>query len=400
MKQPWPTARLEDLCTKIGSGGTPSRKKAGYYDTSGVGHLWVKTQELQDGPIRTTSERITDEGLSKSSARIYPRGAVLVAMYAAPTAGRLAWLEADASINQAICALVADPELADPRWVFYAIKSTRQQLVALAAGAAQQNLNQGHVRGFEIPVPPLQVQAEIGVTLRAFDELIENNRRRIEILEEMARLLYREWFVNFRFPGHENVEMVDSELGLIPDGWRLSRLEEVGEFVGGSTVTKAAYVDDGFTAFSAAGPDGRLADFEVDGSGVVLSAVGARCGRTFRASGKWSSIANTIKILPRHPGVFAWLVEVTADPSIWPRRGSAQPFVSINDARSVRCVVPPLEILEQFNGVVEPLFLLEDNLSEQIDVLQATRDLLLPRLVSGELDVSELDLDAVVGSVV
>jgi len=90
----------------------------------------------------------------------------------------------------------------------------------VANGATVPHLNMEDIRALPLPdLPPLQTQNKIGATLSAFDDLIENNRRRIEVLEEMARLLYREWFVHFRFPGHGDVEMVDSDLGPIPEGW-------------------------------------------------------------------------------------------------------------------------------------------------------------------------------------
>lgn len=132
--------------------------------------------------------------------------------------------------------------------------------------------------------------------LAVFDELIEINERRIELLEELARSLYREWFVRFRFPGHEGLGSVSTTQGVIPDQWHVGRLGDVANFVGGSALTKAAYVERGYTAYSAAGPDGFLDTYQVEGKGVVLSAVGARCGRTFRAAGRWSAIANTILV--------------------------------------------------------------------------------------------------------
>ena len=219
------TASLESLCLRVSSGGTPSRKRPDYFVNNG-GHLWVKSQELLDSSIYDTSERISDSGLANSSAKYFEREAVLVAMYGA-NVGQLAILKEPATVNQAICALCVDPQKADHRYVFYALMATRHDLIVQAAGAAQQNLNQGLIRNFKIPVYSLDVQRSIVSVLGAFDDLIENNRRRIEILEEMARLLYREWFVHFRFPGHEDVGLVDSELGPIPEGWEMLPLGDI-----------------------------------------------------------------------------------------------------------------------------------------------------------------------------
>lgn len=208
-------------------------------------------------------------------------------MYGA-NVGQLGWLGVEATVNQAICAMVTDPRETDSRFLYYALAGARERLVGKAHGAAQQNLSQQLIRPFKLVVPPLATQRRIGAILRSVDDLIENNRRRVEVLEEMARAIYREWFVKFRFPGHQEVPLADTASGPIPQGWQPKSLRELATLVGGSTTTKASYVDSGFIAFSAAGPDGLLPKFEVEGDGVVLSAVGARCGRTFWAHGRWA----------------------------------------------------------------------------------------------------------------
>ena len=287
-----------------------------------------------------------------------------------------------------------------PRFVYYLLQTL--PLAALDAGAANPTLNRNHAHLLPVRVPAsVTTQVAIADTLRSFDDLIENNRRRVEVLEEMARAIYREWFVKFRYPGYQDVPLVESALGPIPRGWAARRLDEVAIFRGGSTRTKAAYVDAGFVAFSAAGPDGFVPDYEFDGPGVVLSAVGARCGRTFWASGKWSSIANTIKIIPNEPDLLAtWLLFATEDTNIWPKRGSAQPFVSINDARGVLTVAPARETHLRFEEAARPMIDQAVTLRAAIQSLARLRDLLLPKLVAGQIDVSTLNLDAQVEEVV
>lgn len=245
-------------------------------------------------------------------------------------------------------------------------------------------------------MPSLRLQREVGGILGTIDDLIENMRRRINALEEMARAIYREWFVHFRYPGHQNATYVDSSLGPIPEKWRVGRLDEVAELTGGNTTTKASYVEKGYVAFSAAGPDGFLPGFEVEGGGVVLSAVGARCGRTFRASGRWSSIANTIKIRPRlqYCGP-AWLYLAIPGPDSWPKRGSAQPFISVNDARAVEVMLADAKTMSAFDSTAGALYASADTITNACTRLAVLRDCLLPKLVTGAIDVSTLDLDAI-----
>ena len=216
-------ATLESICTRVSSGGTPSRKRPEYFASDTSGHFWVKSKELLDCSIDDTEEKITDEGLNNSSAKFYPENTVLVAMYGA-NVGQLGWLRRPATVNQAICGLVFDEKKADWRYAFYSLLLNRGDLTVQAQGAAQQNLNQDLIRQFELPLPPLPTQRRIAGILSAYDDLIENNQRRIRILEDMARSLYREWFVHFLYPGHESVPLIDSSLGPIPQGWEVKTL--------------------------------------------------------------------------------------------------------------------------------------------------------------------------------
>ena len=110
----------------------------------------------------------------------------------------------------------------DPKFCYYLLKTLR--LERFDAGASNPTLNRNHVHGLPVRIPPATIQRRIASILAAYDDLIENNTRRIAILEEMARRIYEEWFIRFRFPGHEQVKMVESELGLIPEGWVATQL--------------------------------------------------------------------------------------------------------------------------------------------------------------------------------
>ena len=219
----WRDVTVDALCSRVTSGGTPSRKRADYFADDGI--PWVKSQELIGARIVATEEHISEAGLMNSSAKLLPRDTVLLAMYGA-NVGQLAWLGVEATVNQAICAMVTHPEETDSRFLYYALAGSRERLVGNAHGAAQQNLSQQLIKPFKLAVPALATQRRIGEILRSMDDLIENNRRRIEVLEEMARSIYREWFVKFRFPGHQDVPLVDSPMGKIPCGWRVGALSE------------------------------------------------------------------------------------------------------------------------------------------------------------------------------
>ncbi len=247
----WRIRTVEDVCVRVTSGGTPSRSRHDFY-LDGV-WPWVKTQELQDTWIDQTDERITEEAVANSSAKVLPANTILLAMYGA-TVGQLGILRRPMTCNQACCAMVVAPARADFRFVFYQLRHSRSQLKSLATGAAQQNLSGALIRSLRLPFPPLPEQRAIASVLGALDDKIDLNRRMCQTLEEMARALFKSWFVDFdpvrakmegRDPGLPKEiadlfpsRLVDSDLGPIPEGWSAKPLDEVADFLNGLALQK------------------------------------------------------------------------------------------------------------------------------------------------------------------
>jgi type I restriction enzyme S subunit len=311
-------------------------------------------------------------------------------------------------VNQAVCGLVVNSAVADFRFVFYTLLHTRSALAAKAQGAAQQNLNQDLIRGFPISLPELRVQQAVASILSAYDDLIENNTRRIKILEKMAQMLYREWFVNFRFPGHENVKMVKSELGLIPEGWSAKCVTEA---VLVSPTTKVPKED--IKPFV---PMGSLSDNlmliseieEREGNsgtkfknGDTLFARITPClenGKTgfvqFLPSDDTVAFGSTEFIVLRSRTVCPEYVYLMARSSEF--RDNAIKSMSgatgrqrVQEACFGRFFIaePDRTTLERFQNAASPIFRLIHSLSAKNANLRTTRDLLLPKLISGEIPV-------------
>lgn len=177
---------IEKLCRLVVSGGTPNRKHPEYF---GGGIPWVKTMDLDDTSIRSTNETLTDVGLSRSSAKLLPENTTLIAMYGA-TVGKMGYLKSPAACNQAACALIPDPEKADPRWLFYCLLNARERLVGLASGAAQQNLNLFTVKEFLLPHLGLTEQRAVAEVLGTLDDKITVNTQAISTGRE---LLHTRW---------------------------------------------------------------------------------------------------------------------------------------------------------------------------------------------------------------
>jgi type I restriction enzyme S subunit len=215
----WRLASLASLCHSIYSGGTPPTSNDAYY---GGDIPWLRTQEVTFGRITDTEIKITEAGLKNSAAKWVPANSVVVAMYG-NSAGRSAITEIPLTTNQACCNLVVDSSKSDYRYIFYSLSQHYEQLKGLSRGAAQNNLNAAQIKAFEIPVPSVHVQRAIGDLLSTYDDLINNNRRRMALLEDSARQLYREWFVRLRFPGHEHTPNVES----VPQGWERKLLGDL-----------------------------------------------------------------------------------------------------------------------------------------------------------------------------
>ena len=288
-----------------------------------------------------------------------------------------------------------DREKVDPRYMYYLLSSpiVRDGLLSHRSSSAQPFISLGVLRGYEVQYhSALSTQRRIASILSAYDDLIENNARRIAILAEITRRLYEEWFVHLRFPGHEGVKMAEGEIGPVPEGWEVVRLGQVADIRWGDTnTTKKAYIEEGFDAYSASGLDGKLDHFDFDRDGIVLSAIGAHCGRAWFARGKWSCIKNTIRFWSIDDDVSnEHLYVATSTHDFWPRRGAAQPFISQTDARACKILKASVDVEMKFHEVVEPCLTLAHRLDRKNTNLRTQRDLLLPKLISGEIDASEI----------
>lgn len=236
----WRKRPIEDVCLRVTSGGTPSRANKKFYINGKW--PWVKTQELLDCWLEDTEEHITDEAIERSSAKVLPEQTVLLALYGA-TVGRLGILRNSMTCNQACCAMIVNEPEAHFRYLYYALLASRAQLKGLASGAAQQNLSGQLIKEFVLPFPDISVQQSIAHLLGTLDDKVELNCRMNRTLEKMAAAIFKSWFIDFepvraKAEGRDTglpVEISDlfpdsfedSELGEIPRGWRIGMLEEI-----------------------------------------------------------------------------------------------------------------------------------------------------------------------------
>jgi type I restriction enzyme, S subunit len=363
------------------------------------GYPCIRTPNIGCGYFDLDNVRyVSETTYEKWTERAAPKEGDLILAREAPI-GNVAWIPPGLKvcIGQRTVLIRPLKEIVDSRYLNYYLLSDECQnrMHSLSGGATVAHLNMSDIRAFEVhELPTMIVQKQIAAILSAYDDLIENNLRRIKILEEMAQNLYREWFVNFRFPGHEQTRFVDSPLGRIPKGWEVVKLGNVADVSwGDTTTTKKSYTKEGFLAFSASGPDGKLDHYDYDRTGIVLSAIGANCGLTWFAKGQWSCIKNTIRFWGINPQISTeYLYYTTYGKDFWPKRGAAQPFISQGDAKNILIIAPESTISFKFKDIASKIIDLILCLSERNNTLRQTRDMLLPKIVSGEVDVSELDI--------
>ena len=427
----WRVLSLEDVCARVTSGGTPSRRDVSYY--VGGTWPWIKTQELQDKWIDRTEESITDRAVAESSAKVLPANTVLVAMYGA-TVGQLGLLRRPMTCNQACCALVVDENSADYRFVFYQLLLARSQLKSLATGAAQQNLSGVLIRSLRFPFPSLAEQRAIAHILGTLDDKIELNRRMSETLEAMARALFKSWFVDFdpvrakmegRDPGLPQAladlfpaRLVDSELGEIPEGWEVEVLGELIDTVKGRSYKSEELVASD-TALVTLKSFARGGGYRTDGlksfAGTYKPEQVVQPGEVVIACTDVTQAAEVIgrPAIVQGTGVYRRLVASLDTLIVRPRGssmtrsflyflGGTEAFVAHTYAHTTGTTVlhlakeavpsftfarPSTQLVKQFDALAGPALDRIQALEEESGTLAALRDALLPSLISGELRV-------------
>jgi len=287
-----------------------------------------------------------------------------------------------------------------------------------AGGAATPIINKTAFSEIQVSVPPLPIQRRIAGILSAYDELIENNQRRIKILESMARALYREWFVNFRFPGHESVPRVPSPLGEIPKGWEVKEMQEVADVIDCLHSKKPSECADGagvLLQLNNIGEGGKLDmrdlfrinadDYRLWTSRIELcpgDCVVTNVGRVGAVAqipeGAKAAPGRNMTAIRVRPGKLTptFLIEYLLSSHMASEVAKKKDLGTIMDSLNVKGIIrlhvpcPPFAAIDHFEVVARPIRKRIELLVEQIDNLRRTRDLLLPRLLSGQIDVEAI----------
>ncbi|MEQ8302902.1 MAG: restriction endonuclease subunit S [Cyclobacteriaceae bacterium] len=401
----WKAVRLEELCSKITSGGTPNTQKKEYY---GGNIPWLKTQEVTFNRIYKTETFITEEGLSNSSAKWIPENAVIVAMYGA-TAGRIAVNKIPLTTNQACCNLIVNSELANYNFIYYHLLSRFEEIAGMAIGGAQPNLNSGMIKDLKISIPSIEVQHNIAHILSSIDDKIENNLATNQTLEEIARTLFKEWFVNFNYPNADG-NLKHSEFGEIPESWSIGTLGDIYRTTSGGTPSrsKSEYYENGTIGWVKSkelnnsfiiDTEEKITEDALKNSSakllpkhsVLIAMYGATVGEIGVTTKEFTCNQAICSFLPNenYPFSFIYNFLLHSKQDIIGRAvGSAQQNISQQVLLQFKLVIPPSELVQEYHRIVFPLFQkIQDNIEEN-ESLRDLRDSLLPKLMSGEIYVN------------
>lgn len=369
----------------------------------------VKAAELY---LHSFSQTYNDAGLAQS--KLWPAGTLCITI--AANIADTAILGIPGCFPDSVVGFIADPAQSDARFVKYYIETLKQGMQNASRGTTQDNLSVDKLLTFEFLVPSAQRQREIASILSAYDDLIENNTRRIAILEEMARRIYEEWFVRFRFPGHQGVRMVASELGLVPATWRVLPMSAVAEVIDCLHSKKPTEQEDGaglmLQLFNIAN-DGILdltkrfrvsaedyslwtSRMEAQEGDCVITNVG-RVGAVAQIpQGVKAALGRNMTGVRAKQGAISptyllrYLLSSHMESEIVKKKDPGTIMDSLNVKGIVRLSVPVADAntMQAFDRVAAPMRRQVEVLVLKNANLRETRDLLLPKLISGELDVS------------
>ncbi|HOE45113.1 restriction endonuclease subunit S [Methanothrix soehngenii] len=310
-------------------------------------------------------------------------------------------------VSQSQMKLTVDDTKADQFFLYYYFSSREviDRITNFTSSSGVPHINLTVLRNFEIPVPPLEIQKSIASILSAYDDLIENNRRRIQLLEQAARLLYKEWFVRLRFPGHEHVRVMDG----VPEGWAKGIIADLGKIITGKTPSTKTPENFGGNIPFVKTPDMHRSRIIVETEeylsekgaatqsnktlpmGTILVAcIGAKLGVVSITCLPCQTNQQINAVVPRKDYLTHYSLFALTD--IKPRLeamggGATMPNVSKTKFASIPVLIPPQIILQEFDGYAKILFQQIQLLNRQNSCLIRGRDLLLPRLMNGEIAV-------------
>ncbi|GAA5509514.1 restriction endonuclease subunit S [Novipirellula caenicola] len=427
LPESWTWTSLSSLCERVSVGHVGPTSE--FFCEPPDGIPFIRSQDVRPGKLTLANvAHVVEPFHDKLKKSQLKSGDILIVRVGANRGDCCVVPDGVGSLN---CANIvfARPLIPNPFLGFYFNSGFGQSLLSsLTTGSAQGVLNTQSIATIPVPVPPIRIQRKIASILSAYDDLIENNTRRIAILEEMAQAIYREWFVNFRFPGHENVKLVDSPLGQIPEGWEPTKLKDITTKIGSGATPrggKNAYKDSGMTlirslnvydynfqenglAFIDDDQAAQLDNVAVEKHDILLNITGASVARCCMVPFHLlpARVNQHVAIIRTDKEIADPFYVLTAINSDRHKKqllsvaqgGATREALTKSTIQNFELVLPTAKIVAAFGKIVGEMFDEREILHRKNENLRTTRDLLLPKLISGKLDVEDLDIDVGVDS--
>ncbi|MFA5185737.1 MAG: restriction endonuclease subunit S [Patescibacteria group bacterium] len=417
----WTAVKLGDVCPTVFSGGTPDTRIPRYWS----GDIpWLSSGETRNAFIAETEKKVNEEAINNSSTRWAKKGDVVIASAGqGHTRGQVSFLMIDTLINQSLVVLRPNKDKLDSLFLFYLLRLRYNEIRSKSdCSSTRGSITGPLMKGLSLYIPiEVAKQKEIVEKIFSYDRLIENNEKRIKILEEMTERLYREWFVKLNFPGHEKVRLVYSGTGYgeIPEGWEVKKLGEVVSVVRGCSYSSEE-IDDfegdyyivnlksfnrggGFRFDGAKFYSGDINEDQKLRTGDIVVAVTdmttdraviARPARVPEIDGKVTFSADVVKVNSSVlPNSFLYQLLSTYEfTETTKQMANGANVLHLKPAAILEfeTLIPDAKMLEQFDFLCRPSTLEIDKLLKQNDNLSKTRDLLIPQLVTGKRGLQKM----------
>ncbi len=403
----WNSQTIADL-GKVVTGKTPPSAQP---DQFGDQYPFITPSDIEWGAKFVKTERgLSNKGRDALQRILIPKNAVCVVCIA--SIGKVCATKEISVTNQQINSIIVDEKRHDPDFVFYLASLLRGTLEAYAGGAATPIVNKGSFSKIKVQVPERGIQRKIAASLTAYDDLIEVNKRRLALLEKMAEEIYCEWFVRMRFPGHQDTRFVKG----VPEGWVIASVGSLGKVITGKTpsTTVQRYYGDKYPFIKTPDMHGNMFVSETaeklseDGllsqrsqiipkNSLCVSCIGTGGVVSITTTKSQTNQQINTVILEREEDLeWGYYVLCGLKEAIWlfGSTGTTMTNLSKGKFSGLKLLSPPKKLRDQFHQSVMPMFDLIKKLAMANAVLTKTRDLLLPRLISGKLSVEDLDIQS------
>ena len=398
--------------TKLGKqcefilGGTPKISNQEYWNGS---IPWVSVVDFKDNKyVSSTEKTITSKGLNESNTKLLKVNDII--MSARGTVGKIVVCKIPVTFNQSCYALRSNSENLNQEYLYYLMKYKVNELRKKAIGGVFDTIVKDTLNDLDISLPSIDYQKKITSVLTNYDKIIENNTKRIEILEEMAQRIYKEWFVDFKYLGHDNDKLVDSELGMIPEKWKINNLDKYVSFDRGTEPGSKNYQDnksENTIPFLRVGDlsarnkhvyiSKELAKEKIlEKKDIVITLDGTVGIVKTGLEGCFSTGLRKCRIindLINREFLFYTLKSRNIQSTIKAHATGSTILHASSSIKYMKFALPTNKIMNNFFEMINPIISEKQILTDKNYNLSKTRDYLLPKLISGKVDVSNFNID-------